>query len=147
MLNGFLGLSKIKSPRLPPRLGVLSRYVWVVSQQTFEFRRMRNKERDRISWSLYKRGNSLHRSSDTLKMKFLFFIICLTGADLIGYNRYRNQITRHVNKRAIYSSTTVIPVQDVAKMKEALKLIELHNFEKAAELLQVVYHTKFIFNS
>lgn len=75
-------------------------------------------------------------------MKFIFLnllLICLSlvQGDLIGFNRNQNNMNTHLVQRRTYHSTTIIPVNDVAKMKKALRLFNNKQYKQAAAVLKV----------
>ena len=73
-------------------------------------------------------------------MKLLcFYFICsgLVDADLIGFNRNQNHLNKHIVQRHKYHSTSIVPVNDVARMKKALRMLEHKRYKKAAAVLKV----------
>ena len=82
-------------------------------------------------------------------MKFIFLnllLICLglVQGDLIGFNRNQNNMNTHLAQRRTYHSTSIIPVNDVDKMKKTLRLLNKKRYKQAAAVLQQANYASMI---
>ena len=68
-------------------------------------------------------------------MKFFFVLLIIAQADLLSYNRHQNHLTRHLHERINRPTKQVLPVDDINRMKTALKQFNKKNYKAAAKLM------------
>ena len=77
-------------------------------------------------------------------MKFFFVLLIIAQADLLSYNRHQNHLTRHLHERINRPTKQILPVDDINKMKSALKQLNKKNYKAAAKLMAKLRMAQFM---